>query len=170
MRSIDIDENEEDGLRAFIMTLRPRRSADPRVAYMLCGTLGLIWMGAGIMLTVMGGWPVFGFFGAEFIFIAVMVRIFMRRTQVMETVEINAQDVRVTRRELAVETTREFQTYWAQADFSGSPTQNAALEIRSHGNAVEIGTFLSAAEKHRTAATLNDALHRHKTAVQTTQA
>lgn len=145
-----------------MMTLRPRRSADPRVAYMLCGMLGFIWMSAGIMLSVMGGWPVFGFFGAEFIFIAYVVRLFIHRTQVVETVEITPTDVLVTRRELAVESSQTFQTYWAQADFSGSPTQNGALEIRSHGNGVEIGNFLSVAEKQRIANTLNSAFRRIK--------
>lgn len=162
MRTIDIHEDDQDGLQAFMMTLRPRRSADPRVAYMLCGVLGFIWMCAGIMLSVMGGWPVFGFFGAEFIFIAYVVRLFIHRTQVVETVEITPTDVLVTRRELAVETSQAFQTYWVQADYSGSPTQNGALEIRSHGNGVEIGDFLSAAEKQRIANTLNSALRRIK--------
>lgn len=162
MRTIDISEQEREsgGLKALIMTLRPRRSADPRVAYGLCGALGLIWLTAGIFLTTMGGWPIFGFFGAEFIFIAVMVRIFLRRTDVIETVEITAKDVTVHRRELSGEQIKTFPAYWAHVDFAGSATQNATLEIRSHGEAIEIGRFLSAAEKDRTAWKLNDVLQR----------
>ena len=96
------------------------------------------------------------------------MRRYIPSSQVHKTVEINAADVRIPLRELAVETRQDFQTYWAQAYFSGSPTQNAALEIRSHGVAIEIGKYLSAAEKYSTANTLNDALRRLKTAVPST--
>ncbi|HEY9163432.1 MAG TPA: DUF2244 domain-containing protein [Magnetovibrio sp.] len=162
MRTIDITEHvrEQGGLKTLIMTLRPRRSADPRVAYALCGVLGLIWLCAGIFFTTMCGWPVFGFFGGEFIFIAGMVHIFVRRTEVVETIEITSSNVTVHRRELSGEQTKTFPAYWAQVHFSGTATTNATLEIRSHGEAIEIGKFLSASEKDRTAWKLNDVLKR----------
>ncbi|PHS75609.1 MAG: hypothetical protein COB59_11455 [Rhodospirillaceae bacterium] len=162
MTSIDITEKGEDGLRAFIMTLRPRCSADPRVAYGLCGILGFIWLAAGIFIASMGGWPVFGFFGLEFLFIAAMVHIFMRRTQVLETISITQEQVVVIRTELGIEHQKTFPAYWAQAHYGGSPTLNRPLEIRSHGVGIEIGKFLSASEKDRTAGTLNDVLHRQR--------
>ena len=166
MQTIDISEqrhaqhHDQDGLKALIMTLRPRRSADPRVAYTLCGALALIWLTAGIFFVTLGGWPVMGFFGAEFIFIAAMVHIFIRRTEVVETVEITTQEITVQRRELGHEEIKVFPAYWAHVDFSGSATQNAALKIASHGEAIEIGRFLSAADKDRTAWKVNDVLQR----------
>ena len=111
----------------------------------------------------MGGWPLLGFFGAEFIFIAGMVHIFIRRTEVVETIEINSEAVHITRRDLSGQETQELPAYWAQVDFNGSPTENAALEIRSHGEAVEIGQFLSAAEKNRIACQVQDVLRQLKT-------
>lgn len=167
MQTIDITEREEEkgGFKAFIMTLRPRRSADPRVAYAFCGILGVIWFSAGLLFTMFGGWPVFGFFGAEFIFIAGMMHVFIRRTQVVETVEISDNVVHVTRRDLQGEEKMDFPAYWAQVHFDGSPTENAALEIRSHGDAIEIGKFLSAAEKARTAGKITDVLQRLRRAV-----
>jgi uncharacterized membrane protein len=162
MRTIDIAEQDQDrgGLKALIMTLRPRRSADPRVAYALCGVLGLIWLCAGIFFTTMGGWPVFGFFGGEFLFIAGMVHVFIRRTEVVETIEITHQTITVNRRDLSHNETKTFPAYWAQVHYSGSATSNASLEIRSHGDSIEIGRFLSAAEKDRTAWKLDDTLKR----------
>ena len=147
MRTIDITEQERDqnGLKALVMTLRPRRSADPRVAYTLCGILAAIWFSAGVLITA-------------------LVHIFMRRTDVVETVEITAKEVTVRRRELGREETKVFPAYWAHVDFSGSPTQNAALEVCSHGEAIEIGRFLSACEKDRTAWKLNDVLQRLRVA------
>lgn len=164
MRTIDIHEHDQSSgaLKALVMTLRPRRSADPRVAYALCGVLGVIWLCAGIFFTTMGGWPIFGFFGGEFIFIAGMVHVFIRRTEVVETVEITNQTITVNRRDLNQSETKTFPAYWAQIHFTGSPTANAALEIRSHGDSIEIGRFLSAAEKDRTAWKLNDVLKRLK--------
>jgi len=166
MQTIDITERVEDngGLKAFIITLRPRRSADPRVAYGFCAILGVFWFIAGMFFTLtMGGWPLLGFFGAEFIFIAGMVHIFIRRTEVVETIEINSEAVHITRRDLSGQETQELPAYWAQVDFNGSPTENAALEIRSHGEAVEIGQFLSAAEKNRIACQVQDVLRQLKT-------
>ena len=145
------------------MTLRPRRSADPRVAYGFCAVLGVVWFAAGIMIATFGGWPVLGFFGAEFIFIAGMIYIFLRRTEVFETVEITPQTVHVTRRDPRGLEDKEFPAYWAQVHFDGSPTENAALEIRSHGERIEIGRFLSASEKDRTALKIADALQRLRT-------
>lgn len=167
MQTIDVTEQESErgGLKAFIMTLRPRRSADPRVAYTACGVLGFFWFCAGLFFSFMGGWPVIGFFGAEFIFIAGMVHVFIRRTDVVETVEITSAEIVVHRRELNTQETKAFPAYWAQAHFSGSPTENGALEIRSHGEGIEIGKFLSAAEKARTALKLNDVIRRIKDAL-----
>lgn len=68
MTSIDITEPDENGLQAFLMTLRPRCSADPRVAYGFFGILGFIWLCAGIFIASiasMGGWPVFGFIARD---------------------------------------------------------------------------------------------------------
>jgi len=165
MQSIDITERVEQdgGLKAFILTLRPRRSTDLRVAYGFCAILGVFWFIAGMFFTLtMGGWPLLGFFGAEFIFIAGMVHIFIRRTQVVETVEITSEAVHITRRDLSGQETKEFPAYWAQVGFKGSPTVNAALEIRSHGEATEIGGFLSAAEKNRIACQIQEGLRRLK--------
>jgi len=165
MQTIDITERIEDngGLKAFIMTLRPRRSADPRVAYGFCAILGVFWFIAGMFFTLtMGGWPLLGFFGAEFIFIAGMVHIFIRRTEVVETIEITSEAVHITRRDLSGQEHKDFPTYWAHVSFNGSPTENAALEVRSHGEAIEIGAFLSAAEKNRTAVNINKVLQRLK--------
>lgn len=163
MQTIDFTEHNQDpsGLKAFIMTLRPRRGADPRVAYGFCGILGVFWLIAGLFFTIsMGGWPLLGFFGAEFIFIAGMVHIFIRRTEVVETIEITANAVHITRRDLSGQQTKNFPAYWAQVTFNGSPTENAALEIHSHGDAIEIGKFLSASEKNRTADQIQDVLRR----------
>ena len=168
MQTIDIRERTQDaaqGPSALALTLRPRRSADPRVAYGFCGILGLVWFSAGMLMTEFGGWPVFGFFGAEFAFIGSMVHIFIRRTEVVETIEITPETVRVARRDLRGVETREFMAYWASVGFSGSPTENGTLEIRSHGERIEIGRFLSASEKARLAAELNARLERQRRAV-----
>ena len=165
MQTINATERVEldGGLRAFILTLRPRRSADPRVAYGFCAILGAFWFIAGMFFTLaMGGWPLLGFFGAEFIFIVGMVHIFIRRTEVVETVEITSESVHITRRDLSGQETKQFPAYWAHVAFNGSPSENAALEIRSHGEAFEIGGFLSAAEKNRIANQIQEGLRRLK--------
>lgn len=166
MHTIDITgrDGQRGDLQAFILTLRPRRSADPRVAYGFCCVLGVVWLAAGIFFTTMGGWPIFGFFGAEFILIAGMVHVFIRRTQVIETIEITPNTLHVVRRDLKGEESKDFPAYWAHAHYAGSATLNTPLEIRSHGEAIEIGRFLSASEKSRIAWKIEDVLQRQRAA------
>ena len=153
MNSIDISERSQtpEGLKTFVLTLRPRRSADPRVAYAFCGILGVVWFTAGVFFTMFGGWPILGFFGAEFLFIAGMVHVFIKRTEVSENIEITHKKVNVTQRDLSGIRFQDFPAYWAQVAYSGSATKNGTLEIHSHGETVEIGRFLSAHEKQRMA-------------------
>ena len=160
MNSIDISERSQtpEGLKTFVLTLRPRRSADPRVAYAFCGILGVVWFTAGVFFTMFGGWPILGFFGAEFLFIAGMVHVFIKRTEVSENIEITHERVSIAQRDLTGVRTNEFPAYWAQIAYSGSATENGTLEIRSHGEAVEIGRFLSAHEKQRMADQLRGVL------------
>ena len=138
--------------------MRPRRSADPRVAYAFCGILGVVWFTAGVFFTMFGGWPILGFFGAEFIFIAGMVHVFIKRTEISENIEITRETVTLTQRDLSGVRTSNFHAYWAQIEYSGSATENGTLEIRSHGKAIEIGRFLSAHEKQRMADELSHVL------------
>jgi len=151
MKTIDILENNEGGQHFFQVTLRPRRSADPRVAYTFCGVLGFFWMCASVVISTMGGWPVVGFFGAEFIVIAGMVRVFLKRLEILETIIISATDVTITRLEHGLKHQMSFPAYWTQIHFPGSATLNRALEIRSHGEGIEIGKFLSSNEKAKIA-------------------
>lgn len=164
MQTIDITEHEQDGLKAFILTLRPRRSADPRVAYSFCAILGCIWFCAGTIISMMGGWPVIGFFGAEFIVVAGMVHVFIRHSEVLETIAITANDVTVVRKALGREETKTFPASWAQIHYTASSEISTPLEIRSHGEGIEIGKFLSKNEKNKTAGALNEGLNRIRTA------
>ncbi|MEG3616996.1 DUF2244 domain-containing protein [Magnetovibrio sp. PR-2] len=169
MQSIDKTEHTQtsEGLKAFVLTLRPRRSADPRVAYTFCGFLGVVWFAAGVFLTTLGGWPVLGFFGAEFIFIAAMVHVFIKRTEVFETIEITSENVRVSQRDLSGVRHHDFPAYWVQVNYTGSSTENGELEVRSHGEAIEIGKFLSAHEKQRMAEQLNTLIFQQHTPLNT---
>ncbi|MBL4693396.1 MAG: DUF2244 domain-containing protein [Magnetovibrio sp.] len=152
MRTIDITEQDERGMQAFILTLRPRRSADPRVAYGLAAILGIIWFCAGAFIAYIGGWPVVGFFGAEFVVIAAMLNMFLRKIEILETVRITPRDVTITHKEMGVEQHITLPAYWARVHC------DKVLEIRSHGEGVEIGSFLTPNDKNFTAAKLSTAL------------
>ncbi len=157
------DGGEGDGAPlAYCMTLRPRRSVDPKVAFILLSALFAIWMSAGIFMTMIGAWPVLGFFGGEFIFIAFMMRMIHKRTEVVEVIEITPDTVNVTRRNMGLEQKVTFPAYWTQVHFDGSDTKNLPLEVRSHGEGIEVGAFLSANEKARITGELAGVLRRLK--------
>jgi len=163
IRATSEHEADREGRQAFSITLHTRRRASPGVAYGFCGVVGAVWVMVGLFFTQFGGMVIFGFFGAEFILIASMFHIYLGPPNVHETIEITPQTVHVVRHDPRGLNTKAFPAYWAQVNYPGSYMHDAALEIRSHGEAIEIGQYLSPLDKARTAMRLNDVLARLRT-------
>ena len=64
----------------FCLELRPNRSGSLRGIHILFGFLLFVFVPTGVVFTLIGAWPVFGFMGAELLLLYGALRINQRRS------------------------------------------------------------------------------------------
>lgn len=160
-------EKAQSGLEGealqFDTVLRPHRSLGPNGFIILMGFIGVVSFAAGVAFTLMGAWPVFGFFGLDVLAIYIAFRLNFRAARLREHVQVSASTLLI-RRTLPNGATRtwRFNPYWARI----TPAERDAegVVVRSHGEWVVLGSFLSEPERHDFAAALDNALARARAA------
>ncbi len=143
----------------FDAVLKPNRSLGPRGFVVLMAAICAISFIAGVVFFLAGAWPVVGFLGLDVALIYVAFNINYRRASVQET-------LRLTRESLLVERINHwgeakswrFAPAWLQVVTEGLARPGAGLVLRSHGQRLEIGRFLTADERRDLAGALRAAL------------
>jgi uncharacterized membrane protein len=104
-----------------------------------------------LYFTARGYWPVLPFAGLEFGVLVWALRASMRDSRRRETIVIDEQAVRVERCGSRGSDSREFARHWARVELQAAAvrTHPSRLVIESRGNQVEIGRFLTEAERLR---------------------
>ena len=126
-----------------------------RLALILCAVL----VPAGLIFVYVGAWPVFGFLGLELVALIALLHYNHKRSYMIERIAITANDLTVERIDPWGRRRQwSFQRHWLQVNVQGETDRNCTLELRSHGNALTIGSFLTPAERRAVAVTLRDAL------------
>lgn len=145
----------------FDAVLRPHRSLGPRGFMVLMGFIGVVSFAAGVAFTLMGAWPVFGFFGLDVLAIYIAFRINFRAARLNERVQVSASRLRI-RRTLPNGHSQvwQFNPYWAQIVATGA--DDDGVLVRSHGESVLLGRFLSPPEQQEFAVALQQALLRSR--------
>ncbi|MEM7749428.1 MAG: DUF2244 domain-containing protein [Pseudomonadota bacterium] len=132
----------------FRAVLTPNRSLSPWGFILLMSVLCVVSFAIGIAFLLMGAWPVLGFFGLDILLIYWAFRWNYRTAREFETVEISPQSITVTRHSLDGVVDRiDFQTYWVRIFVDEEPSGRAHLRLRSHGNEIRLGQFLSDDER-----------------------
>lgn len=148
----------------FEALLYPHRSLSERGFLILTiGTILIISLWGGLFL-LLGAWPIFGFLGAEWLLFWWLLRTHFRGDRRAERIRLYADRLvlqQIDGRGLVAEST--FEPYWLQVVLKERGFENPALLLRSHGRAVEIGTFLGAGERRRFAEELQSVLTRWRT-------
>ena len=108
----------------------------------------------------MGLWVILPFAGFEMLCLGAALYCCAHRLSRRETVVVDENEVRVSSGHEKPERSCTFPRAWATVVLSPPPTRCAArqLWIRSHGRQVEIGSFLSDADKGDLARALNRAI------------
>ena len=112
-------------------------------------TLIIISCSIGIVFSILGAWPVLGFFGLEIFIIYQAFKYNYRDSKRIENITLTGNDIVIERVSHKGES-RIFrlQTYWMKVDYRLSKTTRCGeLILRSHGKAIEIGRFLTPREK-----------------------
>ena len=145
----------------FNTTLRPHRSANRRTINWLLGILAVAFAITGIGFSLIGAWPVMGFFGLD---IALLVGAFYLNTRAgraCEIINLTAQQLSVCRIDPGGRERRwSFQPQWLQVNTTPGPYGPDRLAVRSHGRTLVIGKFLSPDEREQLSESLRQALKR----------
>lgn len=151
----------EVGRPIFEALLYPHRSLSERGFLILTiGTVAIISI-YGTLFLILGAWPIFGLLGAEWLLFWWLFRTHFRGDQRAERIRLYPD--RLVLQQIDPKgnvAERSFEPYWLQVILAERGFENPALLLRSHGQAVEIGAFLGAAERRQFAEQLQTVLAR----------
>ena len=150
--------------KLFSALLTPHRSLNRTGFIVLMGFLTAISFAAGVAFTLMGAWPVFGFFGLDVLAVFWAFRINFRRGNATEEITITASELRVRRvshRGHVVEWV--LNPMWVRLDHKTHAEFGIEkLYLVSRGRRVSVANFLGAEEKDSFAKALSAALQAAK--------
>lgn len=145
------------------LLLRPNPPMPRRARMMLLGILAAVMGTYALLLASRGFWPVLPFAGLELGALAMALQMTARRASCTETVEIDERDLRIRRDEPRGIASAAFTSGWARVRLMPGARRWHAhrLEVGSHGRWVELGRFLTEAERRRAAEIMARALRPH---------
>ena len=139
--------------------IRPNRSLtweQTKLVYFCIASYSLAIAG---VFAVMGFWPVLPFAGGEIAVLGIAFYVNALAGTSIQVVTVGADVVKVEKERPGPRCEWRFQRVWAQVDIDGSANRGSSrLVVRSHGNEVVLGEFLTETERRRLAATLVDVI------------
>lgn len=145
--------------RTFRAILHPHRSLSRSGFMMLLGFIGFVSLATSIAFTVIGAWPVLGFYGLDLLALYVAFKVNYHAGKAYELIELSPEVLKITQvqpsgRSLSFD----FNPYWVKVLLNEWPDGSADLKLASHGKEFEFARFLNAEEKKDFAQALRDAL------------
>ncbi|MEQ8334828.1 DUF2244 domain-containing protein [Nisaea sp.] len=164
MTTADGMSDVKTGDTLFDAVLYPHRSLSPAGFLILMTAISCCSIAIGTVFWMAGAWPVVGFLGLDILLIYVAFRLSYRDARRYEI-------VRLTHAELTIERfvrgrrvlQKQLQPYWLKIEVEEERTGPDRLMLRTHGQSLEIGAFLSPPEKQDFADTLTGALAKIRT-------
>jgi uncharacterized membrane protein len=146
------------GFRAL---LTPHRSLGPQGFLILMVGVGLVCFGTGLFFFMLGAWPVLVFCGLDVALVYLAFKLNYRAARMHEAVHLTEDALLVKRVHTnGREESWTFHPYWVRlAVTQDEHTERTELRLRSHGQELVVGHFLSDPEKLDFANALSSALH-----------
>jgi uncharacterized membrane protein len=149
----------------FDIVLYPNRSMGRTGFAVLMGAIVLVSAAVGAGFMMVGAWPVAGFFGLDVVLLFVAFRWYDRESRRAEFVRLDRGGVSVRRLEPdGSSQSWQFEPYWLRVSIEAAGRHDR-LMLRSHGRDLEIGAFLTSAERRELARALEAALREHRAAL-----
>ena len=143
----------------FDAELTPHRSLSPRGFLVLMTVICAISFAGGLAFYLAGAWPVIGFLGADVLLIYIAFKINYRGGRLVERLHLTPDNLTVKRIwPNGKSRSWRFQPYWLQVVFDDPPRHESPLILRSHGQNLTVGSFLTKEERAEVAAALRLAL------------
>ena len=158
------DRNTHDATDPVLFSalVTPHRSLSRGGFIAVMGFLTVVSFAAGIVFTMMGAWPVFGFFGLDVLLVYWAFKVNFRHAKATEEITITHSEIRVRRvshRGHVMEWT--LNPLWVQIDKKVHEEFGIErLYLLSRGRRLSVGSFLGAEEKESFAKALSAALIR----------
>ena len=150
----------------FAASLRPYRSLSPRGFMIVMLGLVLCSFTAGLAFWSMGAWPIVGFFGLDILLVQVAFRLNYRQARASEDVAVFHDRMTVTSTTAkGVTPENAFNPYWARLEVERHPEAGVTrVTIASHGQRLDIASFLGPWERESFAEALSAALAKARAA------
>ena len=146
---------EDGSIRRII--IRPNRSLtweQTKIVYFCIASYSLAIAG---VFAVMGFWPVLPFAGGEIAVLGIAFYVNALAGTSVQVVTVDANVVKVEKERPGPRCEWQFQRAWARVDIEEpAGHRSSRLVVRSHGNEVVLGEFLTETERKRLAASLVD--------------
>lgn len=145
------------------LLLRPNPPMARRDRMIFLGMMAAIMGGYAVLLASRGFWLVLPFAGLELGALALALQVSARRASRVESVEIDERNLRIRRENPSSTATAAFASGWARVRLTPGRGRWHAhrLEVGSHGHWIELGRFLTEAERRRAADIMVRALEPH---------
>ncbi|MCO6413162.1 MAG: DUF2244 domain-containing protein [Thiogranum sp.] len=147
-----------DASRRFM--IRPNCSMPWRAVKRFYFGMVLVSVGIASIFAFHGAWMILPFAGLEMLALGSALYVVALRGCRWQTISIRSNSVDIAEGRSGNGRQQTFRRAWAQVDMQPAPVEGhpARLVIRSHGQAVEIGSYLNETEKLRLAQELREAL------------
>ena len=154
---IHIVSNKSD----FCIELSPNRSGTLRSVYIILGLLLCLFIPIGLVFSLLGAWPVFGFMGVELGLLYLAFRCNQKDSRAYERLSLNNNSLVVERHDpwRGYESWK-FQPQWSKVTLDHSYEHEANLTLNSKGKHLAFGIYLTSNEKSHVAELLLTALKR----------
>ncbi len=145
----------------FETTLEPHCSLPPNGFAAIMIVIIAISAAISTGFSLLGAWPVIGFFGLDIILIAVAFRMGYRAARRREFVRLSESRLEILSLDESGHGRQTvMQPYWAKVELQHRPGGRLRLVVRSHARELELGSFLGPDEKTALADALADALRK----------
>ncbi|MEC9344389.1 MAG: DUF2244 domain-containing protein [Pseudomonadota bacterium] len=161
-RHDDGASDEAAGEPLFAARLTPYRSLGPRGFFALMAFIGFTWFIAGMLFVMIGAWPVFGFFGLDFLIVWLAFKANYRAARAFEDVAVWPHQMLV--RQVSARgrvTEHRFNPSWTRFEIDRHHEFGITrMALAGHGRDLAIGGFLNPDDRESFARALSAALAR----------
>jgi uncharacterized membrane protein len=144
----------------FRAVLTPHRSLSKPGFLIVMGVLGAVSFAAGIAFTMIGAWPVFGFFGLDVLLVYVAFKLNYRAARATETIEVTRDDLKITHTAASGRTRRitTMNPTWSRVDAREAPDGSVDLFLTSRARSIPVARCLGSDQRRDFAVALRAAL------------
>ena len=149
---------QDPGAQTRVFDLRPNAGVYWRQTVIIFAIFAVVCMSVALAFTAAGFWPILPFAGAEIIALGTALYVSARPGRYREVIRVEPAWLRVEKGYRQPEQIWRFQRVWTTVDLIPSPRRlhPARLIIRSAGEQVECGAFLTDDERASLASVLGD--------------